>query len=181
MEILGFGINGPELVVLILVVAIVLGPKHMMSAVRGFVKVVAWLRFKFEEMKSQYPNALGEVGIEGLSTKDLSIDSLDPRNLIREAVNKELASMQKQIEQQVKAQQEMLAQAKAETAAAVAGASGNRDKDAAENPDTKDISAQASSGETLEKGNLKAAEIDTATLPETSPDGGERNDVEEES
>lgn len=159
MEILGFGINGPELVVILLVIAVVLGPKHMMSAIRWFAKAVAWIRFKLDEAKNQYSSNLQEVGLDGISSGELTLESLDPRNLIREAVNKELANMQKQIEAQVKAQQEQLAKSQAELAQVVAATQ------AAKSQSTEDGSGQ-NTGESEDENQEVTPTRQEQTLPE---------------
>lgn len=95
-----FGISGAELLVLLLVCVIVVGPKGVAQAMRAFRKAVNWGKqisasLREEVHSSTDGQALGlkELGIDDLQQLDLS--QYDPRQVIREAVKEEMEAWMK--------------------------------------------------------------------------------------
>lgn len=100
-----FGISGAELLVLLLVAVLVVGPKGVAQALRAFRKAVDWGKELSASLREEVQsNSEGKgLGLEDLGLEDLGLDDLqqldlskyDPRQVIREAVKEEMEAWMK--------------------------------------------------------------------------------------
>lgn len=96
MELFGFGISGGELVVLLLIILVVMGPKHMSEGVHTLSKAIATLRQWSRKTREQ--TTLDALGFSLEDLKALDPRQYDPRALIREAVQEEMKAWTRQME-----------------------------------------------------------------------------------
>lgn len=119
MEFFGFGINSAELLVILAVSLLVLGPKQIVQLVHGLARVLAWCRVQIDQARQQLDTAtsLGSLGsvqelksdklqnldesVEDSLAKQLESEQIkqlldlgfDPRATIREIVRQEIENM----------------------------------------------------------------------------------------
>lgn len=83
-----FGISSVEMLVLVVVIVLTMGPKGLAQAMRGLRKVTdflkSWSRQLREEARRQ------ELSMPDLG--DLDLRQYDPRQIVREAVQEEMAA-----------------------------------------------------------------------------------------
>ncbi len=90
-----FGISGGELLVLLVVGLLVLGPRHAAQAVIALRKGMAWVRGLSQDLRAQASLSGTAVGLsaeEREALRALTQSGLDPRSLVRETVRDELAA-----------------------------------------------------------------------------------------
>ncbi|WRS30760.1 hypothetical protein U6G28_03475 [Actinomycetaceae bacterium MB13-C1-2] len=88
-----FGISGGELVVILLVAALVLGPRSVAHALVGLQSGVERLRQWSSKMRTQHTVDIAALGItqEDLDTlHKLNGGELDPRRIVQQAVREEM-------------------------------------------------------------------------------------------
>lgn len=83
-----FGIDGMEFLVIILVAAIVIGPKDMPGMLRAFAKGAARLRALAQEFRNHFDEAVRQADMQETadSLRDIgnSVKDLDPRRKLQE-------------------------------------------------------------------------------------------------
>lgn len=126
-----FGIDGTEFLVIILVAAIVIGPKDMPGMLRAFAKGAARLRALAQEFRNHFDEAVRQADMQETadSLRDIgnSVKDLDPRRKLQEFY----ASLERQTAEEH--EQRRLAEEKAERQAA--GSAAGLSLNAAEAPD----------------------------------------------
>lgn len=95
MEVFGFGISGPELLVLILVMLLVLGPSHMAEGVRALARAIASFRNWSKRLRETSQNELGPLS--DIDWQSYDPRKLDPRAMIRDAVKEEMDAWMQQM------------------------------------------------------------------------------------
>ncbi|MFT0761822.1 translocase [Actinomyces sp. F1_1611] len=94
-----FGINGAELLVLLFVFLIILGPKGIQDALRGFKRLVAWARSISAKLREESNLDLQSTGLTELNLSDFDLSQYDPREIIRQAVREEMDAWIEQAKQ----------------------------------------------------------------------------------
>lgn len=73
------GIDGPEFIVIILVLIVVIGPKDLPKMLRTFGKVTARMRATANEFRRQFDDAMREAELDDLQKTMSDVANLDPR------------------------------------------------------------------------------------------------------
>ena len=80
-----FNLQGSEIIVILLIALVVLGPEKLPDAVRKFTRTYAELKKMSSGFQSELKSALDEPMREMRSTADMVRDAADPRKIIAEA------------------------------------------------------------------------------------------------
>ena len=89
-----FGISGPEFIVLVIIALLVVGPETVVQALQGLKKLIASVRSFSERLREE--TAGSGINMPGLDLSDIDLNGLDPRQMIREAVQEEMQEWMKQ-------------------------------------------------------------------------------------
>ena len=84
------GINGAELLILLFVFLVVLGPKGLQQALRGFKQAVAWVRSFSQKLREESKIDLSSTGLVDVDWSEFDLSQYDPREIIRQAVREEM-------------------------------------------------------------------------------------------
>ena len=95
-----FGITGGEMLLLLFVIVVFLGPKGFKQAVDAFKKVVAWGRSASTRLREDSQINLGDMGLSELDLSDLDLKQYDPREIVRQAVREEMEAWMNATKQQ---------------------------------------------------------------------------------
>lgn len=79
-----FGIDGPELLVIIIVLIVVVGPKDLPKMMRAFGKATARMRSTAHEFRRQFDDAMREAEMDDLAETIKDVQKLDPRRNLTE-------------------------------------------------------------------------------------------------
>lgn len=93
MELFGFGFSGSEMMVLLIIALLVLGPRHLREASQALARTIAAAR-KFSQEVRESTRTKNTVDLSALR----ELDRLDPRRMIREAVREEMAAWRSELE-----------------------------------------------------------------------------------
>jgi len=74
-----FGIDGPELLVIIIVLIVVVGPKDLPTMMRAFGKATARMRITTREFRNQFDEAMREADMHDVVYTFSEVKKLDPR------------------------------------------------------------------------------------------------------
>lgn len=85
-----FGISGAEFLVILIVATIVLGPEAITGALRGFRKVVDAAKGFSARVREETSEDLKATGFQDMDLSAFDMSGLDPRQMIREAVQEEM-------------------------------------------------------------------------------------------
>jgi sec-independent protein translocase protein TatB len=89
-----FGINTGEFLVLVVVAALLIGPKSLVQLMDLFKRGLAWLRSWSGRLREE--TARGEhAGLAQLDLSGLDLSEYDPRALVRQAVREEMEAWSK--------------------------------------------------------------------------------------
>lgn len=114
------GISGPEFFVILLVIAIVVGPQRLPEYTRKLTQGVRRLRVFLDDAKTQIAEEVGpELGELDLS--DLDPRNYDPRKIVRDALGEDLDAIRKDLANPFQSVMETAKEASDEAAAAVSG------------------------------------------------------------
>jgi len=94
-----FGVSSVELVIILVVVVLTIGPKGLAQALRAFRKVVDFGRSwsaKLREEARRDVVGLDDVDLSGLDLSQLDLRQYDPREIVRQAVREEMEAWTKQ-------------------------------------------------------------------------------------
>lgn len=80
-----FNLQGSEIIVILLIALVVLGPEKLPEAVRKFTQTYAELKKMSTGFQSELKSALDEPMREMRETANLVRDAADPRKIMREA------------------------------------------------------------------------------------------------
>ena len=81
-----FDIGWPELLVIATVLIVVVGPKDLPGMLRTFGRTVAKVRGMAGEFRSQFDEALREAELDEVRKAVSDVQSLNPKNAMREAM-----------------------------------------------------------------------------------------------
>lgn len=76
-----------ELLLIAIVLIVVVGPKDLPRVVRGFSKSLGSIRKMAGDFRKQFDDALSEAEMDDLKTLASDVQSLDPRNSIKDALS----------------------------------------------------------------------------------------------
>lgn len=114
------GISGAEFFVILLVIAIVVGPQRLPEYTRKLTQGVRRLRVFLDDAKTQIAEEVGpELGELNLS--DLDPRNYDPRKIVRDALGEDLDAIRKDLTNPFQSVMETAKEASDEAAAAVSG------------------------------------------------------------
>ena len=88
-----FGFSGGELLVILVVAALVMGPKNVAQALHGLRKVLDMVRAWSAKLRQETAFDLSSLGINPADVeklKNLDLSQYDPRQMVREAVQEEM-------------------------------------------------------------------------------------------
>ncbi|MDO4665846.1 MAG: twin-arginine translocase TatA/TatE family subunit [Actinomycetaceae bacterium] len=89
-----FGINGAELLVILVVAAFVIGPKNVAEAMVTLRRAVTAFRKWSARLRAETSGDLANLTAEDLENlkklRNLNLDSLSPKQMIRNAVREEI-------------------------------------------------------------------------------------------
>lgn len=74
-----FGIDGPEFLVILIVLIVVVGPKDLPKLLRAFGKATARMRATANEFRKQFDEAMHEAELDDLQKTVSNLQELDPR------------------------------------------------------------------------------------------------------
>ncbi len=74
-----FGIDGPEFVVILIVLIVVVGPKDLPKMLKAFGKATARMRATANEFRRQFDDAMQEAELDDLQKTLTDVSDLDPR------------------------------------------------------------------------------------------------------
>ncbi|EJF90697.1 Sec-independent protein translocase protein TatB [Bartonella tamiae] len=74
-----FGIDGPEFLVILIVLIVVVGPKDLPKMLRAFGKATSRMRSTANEFRRQFDDAMREAELDDLQKKISDVTDLDPR------------------------------------------------------------------------------------------------------
>ncbi|VEI12575.1 Sec-independent protein translocase subunit TatA/TatB [Trueperella bialowiezensis] len=87
-----FGINGSEFLVILTVAVIVLGPDAITSAMRGLRNFIDSAKAFSAKLREETSEDLRATGLSDVDLSAFDLSELDPRQMIREAVQEEIAA-----------------------------------------------------------------------------------------
>ncbi|EJF81881.1 Sec-independent protein translocase protein TatB [Bartonella doshiae] len=82
-----FGIDAPELFVILLVLIVVVGPKDLPKMLRAMAKTIAYVRSIMHEFRYQFDDAMRQVECDDMQKTLSSISDLNSREESTETVN----------------------------------------------------------------------------------------------
>ncbi|WP_324653576.1 hypothetical protein [Georgenia sp. H159] len=85
-----FGVSSVELVILLVVVVLTIGPKGLAQALRGFRQAVGFVRSWSARLREEAQRESVDVGLDGLDLSRLDLRQYDPREIVRQAVREEM-------------------------------------------------------------------------------------------
>lgn len=88
-----FGISGGEFLVLLVIAALVMGPKNVAQILHGLRKLLDTLRSWSAQLRNEAGMDLSSFGIdpaEAQKLKNFDLRQYDPRQMVREAVQEEM-------------------------------------------------------------------------------------------
>lgn len=97
-----FGVSSVELVVILVVVVLTIGPKGLAQALRAFRRAVDFGRSWSARLREEAHRDVGldDVDLSGLDLSQLDLRQYDPREIVRQAVREEMEAWTKQAGQQ---------------------------------------------------------------------------------
>ncbi len=90
-----FGFSGGELLVVLVVAALVMGPKNVAQALHGLRKLLNLVREWSAKLRQETAFDLSSLGIDPADVeklKNLDLSQYDPRQMVREAVQEEMTA-----------------------------------------------------------------------------------------
>ncbi|MDP9807043.1 sec-independent protein translocase protein TatB [Trueperella bonasi] len=91
-----FGISGGEFLIILIVATIVLGPEAITGALRGFRKLVDAAKGFSARVREETSADFQASGLGDVDLSAFDMRGLDPRQMIREAVQEEMEAWAKQ-------------------------------------------------------------------------------------
>lgn len=89
-----FGINSSEFIILLIVAALVLGPKNIAQAIRGLRSILKQFRRWSAQLRADTSVDLGSIAPEDIEQlrklRSLDLSSYNPKTMIRQTVQEEL-------------------------------------------------------------------------------------------
>jgi len=85
-----FGISGGVFLIILIVATIVLGPEAITGALRGFRKVVDAAKGFSARVREETSADIKATGLHDIDLSGFDMSGLDPRQMIREAVQEEM-------------------------------------------------------------------------------------------
>lgn len=90
-----FGINGAEFFVILVVVALVVGPDGVIQALRTFKSLIAAARRWSATLREETRRDMGDVSLPNMDWSSFDLREYDPREMVRQAVREEMAEWMK--------------------------------------------------------------------------------------
>ncbi|MBM6980260.1 MAG: twin-arginine translocase TatA/TatE family subunit [Actinomyces succiniciruminis] len=169
------GISGAEFFVILLVIAIVVGPQRLPEYTRKLTQAVRRLRVFLDDAKTQIAEEVGpELGELDLS--DLDPRNYDPRKIVRDALGEDLDAIRKDLTNPFQSVMETAKEASDEAAAAVSGKGQKKSKSLSKM--IEDKAEETRSARTASTGAAAAATVAAAaaTGDQQGADGSEQAD-----
>ena len=131
-----FNLQGSEIIFILLLALVVLGPEKLPSAIRRFTQIYGEIRKMGTGFQTELKSALDEPMREMRETAGLLKDSADPKKMMDQAEQESAAALraEQDAERQMRAK-ELIEERKAKVAARAAGDDGTPD-DASADDDT---------------------------------------------
>ncbi|EJF85654.1 Sec-independent protein translocase protein TatB [Candidatus Bartonella washoeensis] len=82
-----FGIDGPEFLLILLVLIIVVGPKDLPKVLRTMAKTIAYVRSTVNEFRLQFDDAVRQVELDDWQKTLSDINDLNPDKKLKEVFN----------------------------------------------------------------------------------------------
>ncbi|WP_455481160.1 Sec-independent protein translocase protein TatB [Bartonella sp. B12(2025)] len=82
-----FGIDGPEFLVILLVLIVVVGPKDLPKMLKTIAKAIAYVRSTANEFRHQFDDAMKQVELDDLQKTLSDISDFSPRKELTETFN----------------------------------------------------------------------------------------------
>ena len=139
-----FNLQGSEIIFILLLALVVLGPEKLPSAIRRFTQIYGEIRKMGTGFQTELKSALDEPMREMRETAGLLKDSADPKKMMDQAEQESAAALraEQDAERQMRAK-ELIEERKAKVAARAAGDEGTSDDASADDDtpaDTSDVS-----------------------------------------
>ena len=90
-----FGINGAEFFVILVVVALVVGPDGVIQALKTFKSLIAAARGWSATLREETRRDMGDVSLPNMDWSSFDLREYDPREMVRQAVREEMAEWMK--------------------------------------------------------------------------------------
>ncbi len=94
-----FGINGSELVVLLILVAVVIGPDSVVKGLKSFKSGVESLRRWSAKLRKETKGDMQVGSMPNMNLQAFNFDDYNPREIIRRAVREEMAQWMDEVAQ----------------------------------------------------------------------------------
>ncbi|MBB5074294.1 sec-independent protein translocase protein TatB [Bartonella callosciuri] len=82
-----FGIDGPEFLVILLVLIIVVGPKDLPKMLKTMARAIAYVRSTADEFRHQFDDAMRKAEVDDLQKTLSDISDLNPDKELKELLN----------------------------------------------------------------------------------------------
>ncbi|WP_409361781.1 Sec-independent protein translocase protein TatB [Bartonella heixiaziensis] len=82
-----FGIDGPEFLVILLVLIVVVGPKDLPKMLRTMAKAIAYVRSTANEFHHHFDDAMRQAELDDVQKALSDISDLNPRKELTEILN----------------------------------------------------------------------------------------------
>ncbi|EJF86121.1 twin arginine-targeting protein translocase TatB [Bartonella rattimassiliensis 15908] len=79
-----FGIDGPEFLVILLVLIIVIGPKDLPKILKAIAKVRTYMRSTANELRRQFDDVISQIELDNLQKTYSDINDLNPSKQLTE-------------------------------------------------------------------------------------------------
>jgi len=130
-----FGIDGPEFIVILIVLIVVVGPKDLPKMLKAIGKATARMRTTANEFRRQFDEAMHEAELDDLQKTLTDVKDLDPRKKLTEIFDP-IRDVAKDVKASIEVSQEDDKQSKPQDAAledVVDKSSGGKDKETSAN------------------------------------------------
>ena len=159
-----FGIDGPEFIVILIVLIVVVGPKDLPKMLKAIGKATARMRTTANEFRRQFDEAMHEAELDDLQKTLTDVKDLDPRKKLTEIFDP-IRDVAKDVKASIEVSQEDDKQSKSQDAAledVADKSSGGKDN---ENSQSHSLSAgaTASAVRIVDDEKFQSATVSTAS------------------
>ena len=159
-----FGIDGPEFIVILIVLIVVVGPKDLPKMLKAIGKATARMRTTANEFRRQFDEAMHEAELDDLQKTLTDVKDLDPRKKLTEIFDP-IRDVAKDVKASIEVSQEDDKQSKSQDAAledVADKSSGGKDN---ENSQSHSLSADATASTVriVDDEKFQSATVSTAS------------------